>query len=211
MLALATRNAMPQAERVVLELGEIEDEARLAKLMVETSPPAPTSLADARNFFVAAQQSVLDRQAMFDLAAAAVVAVQRSRPWWRRAVGFITGYNARHSADIRAASLAKDRAQLVLKHAVNDRLSEENRLNVAIALQKDAVREHVATWTKRAADADARIAAVKAANEMWKHLPGVSAVGAAGLYQLGVKMSGRKRPRRHAPRGSGESDFSVRP
>ena len=72
-------------------------------------------------------------------------------------------------------------------------VSEEK--DSTFTLHRDAVREHVATWTKRAADADAKIAAVNAANELWKQLPGVSAVGAAGLYQLGETVWTQAAPR----------------
>jgi catechol 2,3-dioxygenase-like lactoylglutathione lyase family enzyme len=109
------------------------------------------------------------------------------------------------------AGIAQDKAQLALKQARKDQLSAENRLDLAIRLHKDAVREHTEKWAQLAAGADARIAAVKSANELWQRLPGVAALGAGALYGLGFKLSNRKRSRRHTPRGSEEQSLSIRP
>lgn len=211
MLALATRNAMPQDERVVAGLGEIEDEARLAKLMIDTPLPEPASLGDARARVVAFGQAVFACQSAADRAVETLTELQRSRPWWRRALGFITGDNVRHDAAVRTANVARDNAQLALKQARDDRAVAEKRLDLAIRLYKDAAREHTEKWTQLAADADARITAVKSANELWKRLPGASALGAAGLYNVGLKLAGPKHRHRHTLRGSGGQIFSFRP
>jgi hypothetical protein len=203
ILGLATRNAMSQNERVAVELGEIEEEARIARGMIDTHPVEPTSLIKARDAVSEAQRQVGNSQSVLDGAVEVSAALRRPRPWWQRAIGLITGENAQHAVRMRAAALAERKAQLALSQADNHRRSEENHLALALQQHKKVVKEHVKIWTERAKAAEGRAVATARAREILQLLPGAAALGPAGLHRLGVKFS------QNCPRPDGEPTFSV--
>jgi hypothetical protein len=180
-------------------------------MMIGTPPAEPVSLTETRERVAASERKVLAQQSTVDRIGETLVRMQQPQPWWRRAIGFITGGNTRHIVDIQAASKAKDEAQAALVKARKDQSDAAKRLSLMIHLHKDSVREHTEKWTPLATGADARIAAVKSAQELWKRLPGAAALGANALYGLGCKLSNRKRARRLTPRGSGEQPQSSQP
>jgi hypothetical protein len=210
MLALANRHALSQDERVVIEFCEIEDKARSARAMIDTPPPEPTSLIEARARLKQSTQRVDALQSAVDGTSADLERLQQSRPWWRLVLGVITGENVRHAANVRAATLRKGKAQAALTKVTKDRMNADNRLTLAIAHHKDSVRDHIKKWTEIANSAEARLAAVASARELWQRLPGVAGIGPTALYKLGVKFARKKRTRRHGPRGAGEQQVAVR-
>jgi hypothetical protein len=203
ILGLATRNAMSQNERVAIELGEIEEEARIARAMIDTRPPEPASLIKARAGVSEAQRKVATAQSVADGAVEASTALRRPRPWWQRAIGLFTGENARHASRMRVAALAERKAQSALSQADNDRRSEENRLALALQQHKKAVKEHIEKWTERAKAAEVKAVATARAREIIQLLPGAAALGPAGLRRLGAKF------RENDPHPDGEPTFSV--
>lgn len=203
ILGLATRNAMSENERVAVEFGEIEEDARIARAMIDTHPVEPASLIKARAGVSEAQRKVATAQSVVDGAAEASTALRRPRPWWQRAIGLITGENAQHAARMRAAALAERKAQSALSRARNERLSEGNRLALALQQHKKAVKEHIEKWTERAKAAEAKAVATARAREILQLLPGAAALGPAGLHRLGAKF------RHNGPRPDGEPPFSV--
>jgi len=209
ILGLATRNAMSQNERVAVELGEIEEDARIARAMIDTHPIEPASLIQARDGVSEAQRKVEAAQSVADGAIEALTILQRPRPWWQRTIGLFTGENAQHAARIRAATLAERKAQSGLSQARNHRLSEENRLALEFQHHKEAVKEHIEKWTERAKAAEAKAVATARAREILQQLPGAAALGPAGLHRLGAKFPKQKRSRRNGPRPDGEATFSV--
>ena len=203
ILGLATRNAMSQNERVAIELGEIEEEARIARAMIDTRPAEPASLIKARDAVSEAQRKVATAQSVVDGALEISSALRRPRPWWQRAIGLITGENAQHASRIRAAALAEREAQAALSQAENDRRSDKNRLTLALQQHKKAVKEHIEKWTERAKAAEAKTVATARAREILQQLPGAAALGPAGLHRLGAKF------RHNGPRPDGEPTFSL--
>jgi hypothetical protein len=203
ILGLATRNAMSQNERVAVEFGEIEEEARIARAMIDTHPVESTSLIEARDAVCEAKRNVATAQSVVDGAVELSTALRRPRPWWQRAIGLITGKNAQHAARVQAALLAERKAQLKLSQAHNHWQSEESRLALAVQQHKKAVKEHIKTWTERAKAAEARALVTARAREILQLLPGAAALGPAGLRRLGVKFS------QNCPRPDGEPTFSV--
>ena len=203
ILGLATRNAMSQDERVAIELGEIEEEARIARAMIDTRPAEPASLIKARDAVSEAQRKVATAQSVVDGAVEVSTALRRPRPWWQRAIGLITGENAQHASRIRAAALAEREAQAALSQAENDRRSDKNRLTLALQQHKKAVKEHIEKWTERAKAAEAKTVATARAREILQQLPGAAALGPAGLHRLGAKF------RHNGPRPDGEPTFSL--
>jgi hypothetical protein len=203
ILGLATRNAMSENERVAVEFGEIEEDARIARAMIDTYPVEPDSLIKARAGVSEAQRKVETAQSVADGADVASTALRRPRPWWQRVIGLFTGENAQHVARTRAAVLAERKAQSALSQADNGRRSEENRLALALQQHKKAVKEHIEKWTERAKAAEAKAAATARAREILQLLPGAAALGPAGLYRLGAKF------RHNGPRPDGEPTFSV--
>jgi hypothetical protein len=209
ILGLATRNALSQNERVAVELGEIEEDARIARAMIDTHPDEPASLIKARDAVSEAQRKVESAQSVADDAVAASTSLQRPRPWWRRTIGLFTGENAQHAARIQAATLAERKAQSALSQARNDRLSEQNRLALTLQHHKEAVKEHIEKWTERAKAAEAKAVVTARAREILQRLPGAAALGPAGLHRLGAKFPKQKRNRRNGPRPEGEATFST--
>jgi hypothetical protein len=191
------------AERVAVELGEIEEEARIAKAMIDTHPVEPASLIKARDGVSESKRKVAAAQSVADVAAEALAALQQPRPWWQRAVGLFTGENARHAARTRAAVLAERKAQSALSQAGNDRQSVENRLVLAVQQHKKAVKEHIEQWTERAKAVEAKAVATARAREILRLLPGAAAIGPAGLHRLGAKFP------HNGPRPDSERTFSV--
>lgn len=211
ILALASRNALSQDERVVVEFGAIEDEARFAKSMIDALPREPETLIEARKRVVTARNRVEAMEASADQALQAMNNVQRPRPWWRRTIGYFSGENARHSRSISAARLAAENAKSALHQARNERLSEESRLAVAFQQHQERTREHIEKWTKQAAFAEERLAAVVQAKELLKRLPGAAALGPAGLFELGRRLATEKQLRLSRPRDSGEARLCTQP
>jgi hypothetical protein len=203
ILGQATRNAMSQNERVAVELGEIEEYARIARAMIDTDPVEPASLMTARAALSDAQRKVEAAQSVADGAVKASTVLQRPRPWWQRTIGLFTGENAQHAARLRAAALAERKAQSALSQAHNDRQSEENRLILAIQQHKKAVKEHIEKWTERAKAAEAKAVATARAREILEILPGAAALGPAGLSRLGAEF------RHNGARPDGEPTFSL--
>jgi len=203
ILGLATRNAMSQNERLAVELGEIEEEARIAIAMIDTHPIESALLIKARAGVSEARRKVATAQSVADGAVDASAILQRPRPWWQRAVGFFTGENAQHAARTQAAALAERKAQLALSQADNHWRSEENRLTLALQQHKKAVREHIEQWTERAKAAEAKAVVTARAREILQLLPGAAALGPAGLCRLGTKFQD------DGPHPDGEPTFSV--
>ena len=203
ILGLATRNAMSQNERLAVELGEIEEEARIAIAMIDTHPIESALLIKARAGVSEARRKVATAQSVADGAVDASAILQRPRPWWQRAVGFFTGENAQHAARTQAAALAERKAQLVLSQADNNWRSEENRLTLALQQHKKAIREHIEQWTERAKAAEAKAVVTARAREILQLLPGAAALGPAGLCRLGTKFQ------HDGPHPDGEPTFSV--
>jgi hypothetical protein len=207
ILGQAVRNALSQDERVAVELGEAEEDARVARAMIDAHPVEPTTLIEARDRVSKAEQKIATAKATADHAAEALAALQRPRPWWRHVIGIFSGKNALHAAQIRAAALAERKAQSALTQARNDRLTEENRLALALQHHKDAVKEHIETWTERARAAETKAVVAARAREVLQQLPGSAALGPAGLYRLAAKFPKRERSRYSDP--DPESAFSV--
>ena len=203
ILGLVTRNAMSQNERVAVELGEIEEEVRIARAMIDTHPVESALLIKARAGVSEARRKVATAQSVADGAVDASAILQRPRPWWQRAVGFFTGENAQHAARTQAAALAERKAQLALSQADNHWRSEENRLTLALQQHKKAVREHIEQWTERAKTAEAKAVVTARAREILQLLPGAAALGPAGLCRLGAKFQ------HDGPHPDGEPTFSV--
>jgi len=203
ILGLATRNAMSQNERVAVEFGEIEEEARIARAMIDARPSEPTSLIKARDAVSEAQRKVSTAQSVVDGAAEVSAALRRPLPWWQRAIGLFTGENAQHASRMRAAALAERKAQSALSKAENNRRSEENRLVLALQQHKKAVKEHIENWTERAKAAEAKAVATARAREILQLLPGTAALGPGGLQRLGAKFQ------HDGPHPDGEPTFSV--
>jgi uncharacterized protein YicC (UPF0701 family) len=111
--------------------------------------------------------------------------------------------SAQHAARMLAAALAERKAQSALSQAHNDRLSEGNRLALALQQHKKAVKEHIEKWTERAKAAEAKAVATARAREILQLLPGAAALGPAGLHRLGAKF------RHNGPCPDGEPTFSV--
>jgi hypothetical protein len=203
ILGLATRNAMSQNERLVIELGEIEEEARIARAMIDTRPPEPASLIKARVAVSEAQRKVATAQSVVDGAVEVSTALRRPRPWWHRAIGLFTGESTQHASRMRAAALAEREALSALSQAENDRRSEENRLILVLQQHKKAVKEHIEKWTERAKAAEAKAVATARAREILQLLPGAAALGPAGLQRLGSNFC------HNDPRPDGEPTFAV--
>jgi hypothetical protein len=203
ILGLATRNAMSENERVVVELGEIEEEASIAIAMIDTHPVESALLIKARAGVSEARRKVATAQSIADGAVNAKAILQRPRPWWQRAIGFFTGENAQHAARTKAAALAERKAQLALSQADNHWRSEENRLTLALQQHKKAVKEHIEQWTERAKAAEAKAVTTARGREILQLLPGAAALGPAGLQRLAVNFC------HNDPRPDGEATFSV--
>lgn len=122
ILGLATRNAMSKTERAAVEFGEIEEDARIARAMIDTHPVEPALLIQARDGVSEAQRKVEAAQSVADRAAEASIALQRPRPWWQRMIGLFTGENTQHASRKRAATIAERKAQSALSQARNGRL-----------------------------------------------------------------------------------------
>jgi hypothetical protein len=209
ILRLATRNAMSQDERVAFELGEIEEEARVARAMIDTRPPEPASLIKARDAMSEAQRKVATAQSVVDGAVEVSTALRRPRPWWQRAIGLITGENAQHASRMRAAALAERKAQSALSRAENNRRSEDNRLALALQQHKKSVKEHIEKWTEHAKTAEAKAVVTARVREILQLLPGAAAFGVAGLHRLGSKFPKQPRSGHDGPHPDGEATFSV--
>jgi hypothetical protein len=203
ILGLVTRNAMSQNERVAVELGEIEEEARIARATIDNRPAEPASLIKARDAVSEAKRKVATAQSVVDGTAEVSAAARRPRPWWQRAIGLFTGENAQHASRMRAAALAERKAQSALSKAENNQKSEENRLVLALQQHKKAVKEHIENWTERAKAAEAKAVATARAREILQLLPGAAALGPAGLHRLGAKFP------HSGPRPDGEPTFSI--
>jgi hypothetical protein len=209
ILGLATRNAMSQNERVAIELGEIEEEARIARAMIEARPAEPTSLVKARDAVSEARRKVATAQSVVDGAVDLSTASRRPRPWWQRAVGLITGENAQYAVRMRAAALAERKAQLALSQADNHRRREENHLLLALHQHQEAVKEHIKIWTERAKAAEARAVVTARAREILQFWPGAAALGPAGLCRLGVKFLNQTRSGYDGPLPESGTTFSA--
>jgi hypothetical protein len=196
ILGLAARNAMTQNERVAVEQGEIEEEARIARAMIDRPPPEPDSLTNARDRMSEAERKFNAAQSVADTTAEVSAALQHRRPWWQRAIGLLTGQNARYAARMRVAALADRKAQSALIRAYSHRQSEESRLVVEIERHKKAVKEYAQTWMERAKAADAKAIVTARTHEILRLLPGTAALGSAGLHRLGEKFLAQQRSRR---------------
>lgn len=194
---------MSQDERLAVELGEIEEDARIARAMIDAHPVEPASLIEARDGVSEAKRKVETTQSVADDAVEASATLQRPRPWWQRALGLFTGENAQHAARMRAAALTERKAQSALSQAYNDRQSKENHLALALQQHKKAVKEHIGIWTERTKAAEAKAVATARAREILQLLPGAAVLGPAGLQRLGAKS------RHDAPHPDGEPTFSV--
>jgi hypothetical protein len=203
ILGLATRNAMSENERVAVEFGEIEEDARIARAMIDTHPVEPASLIKARAGVSEAERKVRKAQSVADSAIEASTALRQPRPWWQRMIGLFTGENAQHAARRRAAALAERKAESALSQARNGLRSEENRLTLTLQHHKEAVKEHIKKWTECARAAEAKAVATARAREILQLLPGAAALGPAGLNRLGTKFC------HDGPRPDGEPKFSV--
>lgn len=209
ILGLAARNALSQVERVALELGEIEEDARLARAMIDVLPPETAALSEARRHVSAAEKTVAEAQDAVAVAAGTTSALKRERSWWQRTIGLFTGENAHHAARQKAAAQVERDAQAALTKARNDRRTDEIILSAAIQRHKDAVQEHIEQWTERAKAAEAKSVAAGRAREILQRLPGAAALGPAGLHQLGVKFPKQKRPRRPGSSPDDGPSFQV--
>jgi hypothetical protein len=195
ILGLATRNAMSENERVAVEFGEIEEDARIARAMIDTHPVEPASLIKARAGVSEAERKVRKAQSVADSAIEASTALRQPRPWWQRMIGLFTGENAQHAARRRAAALAERKAESALSQARNGLRSEENRLTLTLQHHKEAVKEHIKKWTECARAAEAKAVATARAREILQLLPGAAALGPKFCHD--------------GPRPDGEPKFSV--
>jgi hypothetical protein len=211
MLGTANRIALPPEQRVALELGEIEDEARHAKAMIDTPPPESSTLIAARTALATVERQVQELQAKLDQASASVQQLQQRPPWWRRAVGLFTGGNVRRASEVRAADLQQRRAQAVLAAAKTEKSNADSVLRREILSHKSSVREHVQRWTQLAKAAEARAADAARAHELLLRLPGAAALGAAGLCAIAAKLAPRQRERRLDHDDAGEHRLAAQP
>ena len=211
MLGTANRIALPPEERVVLELGEIEDEARHAKAMIDTPPPEPSTLIAARTALATVERQVQELQKKLDQASACVEQLKQHPPWWRRAIGLFTGGNARRASEVRAAGLHQRRAQAVLAAAKTEKSNADNLLRRGILSHQSSVREHVEKWTRLAKAAEARAADAARAHELLLRSPGAAALGAAGLCTIAAKLTPRRRERRLDAENPGEHGLAAQP
>jgi hypothetical protein len=209
ILGQAVRNALSQDERVAVELGEAEEDARVARAMIDAPPIEPASLIAARERVSDAEKTVEAAQSVADGAREALTALQPVRPWWRRMIGLLTGGNAQHAAQMRAASLAERNAQSALSQARTDRRNEETRLASAIQRHKDAVKDHIATWTERAKVAEAGAVVTVRAREILHHLPGAATLGPAGLHRIAAKFPKQEQSHCLRPRPDGDAALSL--
>ena len=100
------RIALPPQQRVIIELGEIEDDAMLARGKINAPPREPASLIAARTAQADSGPRVWASETRLAEARATTQQLQQRRPWWRRAVGVFSGENARRAAGVRASTLS---------------------------------------------------------------------------------------------------------
>lgn len=192
MLGTANRMALPSAQRVILELGEIGDHARVARSMIDAPPSEPSTLVAARTAATETGQHVLTVDDKFDQASAAVVQLEQRLPWWRRAIGFFTGDNARRAAELRAAVAMRSKAQAKLAAAKAARSSADIQLTRETQLHKDSVRDHVTMWTREAKAAEFKAAGAARSQELLRQLPGAVTLGAAGLCMIAANLAAER-------------------
>ena len=111
MLGTANRIALPSEQRVVVELGEIEDDARHAKAIIDTPPTEPSTLIAARTALTGIGQQVQELQNKLDQAGATVQQLQQRRPWWQRVIALFTGATALGAAGLCAIAAKLQREQ----------------------------------------------------------------------------------------------------
>ena len=211
MLGTANHLALSQAERVIIELGEIEDSARRARAMIETPPPESSALTAARMAATAADRRCGTLQTQFEEASAAAQDLQKSPPWWRLAIGLFTGATARRAKEVRSAVIKQNRVHATLTAAKTEKSNAELRLRRELQHHKDAVRAHVERWTEEAIAAETRAANAIRAQDLLRGLPGATALGAAGLCAVAQKLA-RHAHGRHAEASDAEElGFAAQP
>lgn len=193
MLGVANRIALSPEQRITVELGEIEDDARQAEAMIDAPPPEPSTLIAARTAVTETGQKVQALQSKFDRACAAVQHLQKRAPWWRRAIGLFTGETTRRTGEVRAAVLQQSKAQAALTAANTERSNADSRLARELQHHRDSVRGHIENWTEVANAAKAKAADAARAHELLLHLPGATALGAAGLCAIAAKLRSAQR------------------
>jgi hypothetical protein len=193
MLGVANRIALSPEQRITVELGEIEDDARRADAMIDAPPPEPSTLIAARTAVTETGQKVQALQSNFDRACAAVQHLQQRPPWWRRAIGLFTGEATRRTGEVRAAVLQQSKAQAALTAANTERSNADSRLARELQHHRDSVRGHIENWTEVAKAAKAKAADAARAHELLLHLPGATALGAAGLCAIAAKLRSAQR------------------
>ena len=189
MLGAANHLALSQEQRVVVELGEIEESARRARALIDVPPPESATLTAARTALTEADRRCRSLQTEFEQASSATQNLQNSPSWWRLAVGFFTGANAQRAKEIRSAATRQKRIQVALTAAATEKSNLEIRLVREQQRHKDSVREHVERWTKEATVAEARAANALRAQDILCRLPGAAALGAAGLCAVAEKFA----------------------
>ncbi|MGA2290123.1 hypothetical protein [Bradyrhizobium sp.] len=210
MLGTANRIALSSEQRTVVELGEIEDDARHARAMIDAPPSEPSTLIAARTALKETGQKVQALETKFGGACLTLQQLQRRPAWWRRAIGLFTGENARRGGEVRAAVLQQSKAQAALTAAKTERSNADSRLTRELQHHQDSVREHVEKWTKVAKAAEAKAAGAVRAHELLLQLPGAIALGAAGLCEIAATLT-PQRERRFDADDFGDTRLSAQP
>jgi hypothetical protein len=189
MLGTANRVALPPEQRIIVELGEIEDDARRARALIDAPPSEPPTLVAARTALTETAHLVQSLQAKLDGARATAQHLQEQTSWWRRAIGLFTGANAVRAGKIRAAVRQQKVAQAALIAAETEKSNADSLVTRELHDHKDSVRQHIAKWTQETKVAEAKAANAARAHDLLRRLPGATALGAVGLCRIAAKLT----------------------
>ena len=189
MLGTANRIALPPEQRIIVELGEIEDDARRARALIDAPPSESPTLVAARTALTETTHLVQELQSKLDGACATVQRLQERPSWWRRAIGIFTGANAIRAGKIRVAVRQQKVAQAALTAAETGKSNADSLLTRELQEHKDSVRRHVAKWTQETKVAEAKAANAARAYDLLRRLPGATALGAVGLCKIATKLT----------------------
>jgi hypothetical protein len=191
MLGTANRIALSPEQRIIVELGEIEDDARRARALIDTPPSEQPTLVAARRALTETNHLVQALQAKLDGACSAVQHLQEGTSWWRRAIGLFTGANAIRAGKIRAAVRQQKVAQAALTAAKTEKSNADSLLIRELEDHKDSVRQHISKWTQETKVAEAKAANAARAHDLLRRLPGATSLGAVGLCTIVAKLASR--------------------